>query len=194
MTDQHDPFERLAASHGRLRERLAELERAVGGSAVALGTVQEVLAFFERSVTRHEEDEERSLFPRLAGVAEVAGAITTLEAEHARQRELWSSLGELTRRAVSGGGSPALTHFEDDEVDDLRELVRHLVLSYEGHIRLEEEALFPVARRVLDGEARRAVADEMDARRDTSGRGGGRGGSGGRHADDNGGNRPPPVD
>ena len=160
MAEHRDPFERLETSHRRLRERLAELERAVGSSTdVGLDVVRNVLAFSERSVLRHEEDEEKSLFPRLSPIAELGGTLTTLHEEHARQRDLWASLSEIMRRVTQN-------HMEEDDAEDLRELVRHLVLSYEGHIRLEEESLFPAARRLLDDDARNEVAREMDARHD----------------------------
>lgn len=65
-------LERLDRCHRRLEERLRELVES--SAAIASGdasdehweVVEEVLAYLERAVVRHEEDEEASVFPRLA--------------------------------------------------------------------------------------------------------------------------------
>src|SRR4051812_22871089 len=99
--DRTDPFSMLRSSHRRLEERLAELAtaaRALDDPAqadAALGVCEDVLAYFGRAVTRHEDDEERSLFPRLAPFAELAPALAALATEHVEQHRLVAELGDL---------------------------------------------------------------------------------------------------
>ena len=96
---QVSPFVMLRSSHRRLEERLASLEeaaRSLGDPSSVAGAIAEcesVLAFFGRSVARHEEDEELSLFPRLARFTELSPVIATLNAEHEEQRRLAEDLG-----------------------------------------------------------------------------------------------------
>lgn len=155
-----DPFVMLRSSHQRLEERLAELAMAAdeGGEAareVALG----VLGFLERSVTRHERDEEESLFPRLAAVPALAALAARLQEEHRAHEALHAELG---RWAEAGEGR-------------LGDIVTRLLRAYREHAELEETQLFPAAEALLDGPQKVAMHAEMDARR---GRGGGGGGGG----------------
>ena len=99
--DADDPFAQLERCHRRLEERIAELARAPGDPDARARFFE----FLDRSIRRHEDDEEESLFPRLAGVAELAPVIASLRAEHraqvARQRALREATDEATRRARS---------------------------------------------------------------------------------------------
>jgi hemerythrin-like domain-containing protein len=146
-----DPFEQLLRSHRRLEERLEDLRRAAFdlGSphdAEARAFVDETLEWMERAVRRHEEDEERSLFPRLH--ADLAPLIARLSEEHRAQERLAATLAE-TR------GDRART----------MEAARLLSESYARHIRAEEDELFPAARAQLDAAALAAMHAEMQSRR-----------------------------
>lgn len=147
-----DAFGMLRNSHRRLRERLGELRAASEAplDAEARGTIDDVLGFFERAVARHEADEEASLFPRLAGVPELAVIAATLAEEHARQADLVEAVGYA---------------FDAHDDETLRRLVGELVASYESHLTIEDERLFPEAERHLDADARAAMLAEMDRRR-----------------------------
>jgi hemerythrin-like domain-containing protein len=158
-----DPFAQLERSHRRLEERLAELRQAAltGDVDAAFG----VLGFFERAVVRHEEDEERSLFPRLRGVAELEGVMAHLQAEHRQHEQLHARLRSLAEPWQ--GRAP-----EGDELATLGALAAELEAAYRAHINEEEKVLFPAARAALDADALVAIAAEMDARRPNRGQGG----------------------
>jgi hemerythrin-like domain-containing protein len=151
-----DPIAQLESSHRKLEERMAELARTPGDDQAR----EDFLGFVERSVRRHEEDEEESLFPRLAHVAELRAAIASLRDEHHAHVALHRALRDAKDDA---GAAEAL------------ELLRR---AYAKHVQLEESVLFPGARLALDRATLAEVMREMQARR---GRGpGGGGGGGGR--------------
>jgi hemerythrin-like domain-containing protein len=164
MRDLGDPFDQLRSSHRRLEERLDELgeaarKLAAGGPEAneAREIVDGLCGWFARSVGRHEEDEERSLFPRLKDEAALAPILASLTAEHREHERLHAKL-----RSAEPAALPAIADA--------------LYAAYRKHIDEEERALFPAAERLLDDEARRAMIEEMESRR---GRGGGQGGGGG---------------
>jgi hemerythrin-like domain-containing protein len=149
-----DAFEQLLRSHRRLEERLADLPRAAADlagerRADALAWLGETAAWMNRAVRRHEEDEERSLFPRLAGRPELDPLLVRLADEHRKQEALQARLARVAELPV----------------DEVQEIVRALVESYRAHIDEEEQQLFPAARALLDEAALTAMQAEMDARR-----------------------------
>jgi hemerythrin-like domain-containing protein len=158
---EDDPIAQLERSHRRLEERLAELR---GGDPDA---VLDAIAWFERSVTRHEEDEERSLFPRLAGEPALERTLRTLAVEHVAHRELHEKLRALAEPWP--GRAPTA-----EERAELTRLVAELDEAYRRHIALEERELFPAARR-LEADELAGIAAEMAARRPRGGGGHGRG-------------------
>jgi hemerythrin-like domain-containing protein len=163
--DGDDPFAQLERCHRRLEERLAAFARAPGDADERA----KLFDFLGRSIRRHEDDEEASLFPRLAAATELAPVIASLRKEHEIQNERQRAL-----REAKG---------EEETVRALRALDE----GYRAHIQEEEKTLFPAARRLLDAEGTRGLAREMQARRGHEGegrggrgRGGGGGGGGGR--------------
>jgi hemerythrin-like domain-containing protein len=153
-----DPFDRLLRSHRRLEERLRDLPLAAQDldgprRDEALAYVLETVAWMERAVKRHEDDEEKSLFPRLAGRAEVEALIARLSEEHRTHERLQEEL----RLAAP------------DDPDRARVLVRELQAAYATHIKEEETLLFPAARALLPPEVLAQIGAEMEARRDGDG-------------------------
>jgi hemerythrin-like domain-containing protein len=148
-----DPFDQLFRSHRRLEERLEDLRRAafdLSGShdVEAQRFIDETVEWMERSVRRHEEDEERSLFPRLAGNADLEPLVARLAEEHRAQERMHAQLAE-----ARGDRSRTM------------EPARLLGESYARHIRAEEDELFPAARKLLDAAAQAAMQAEMQSRR-----------------------------
>jgi hemerythrin-like domain-containing protein len=141
-----DPFEMLERCHRRLEDTLATL---VEPSRQAL---DEALEFIDHSVGRHEEDEERSLFPRLARVRTLAPLLDRLTVQHRDQSAAVEELRALLAAAVL------------DE-PRMREVVARLRAAYADHIALEERELFPAARIALTDDDISGLAGEMDARR-----------------------------
>lgn len=175
-----DPFEQLERSHRRLEERLDDLAAAARAAketgradAYQLDGVREVVGFFARAVRRHEDDEEKSLFPRLADREPLRASIEKLAREHAEHEALHAALDRVVG-VLEGAPEDATA------IEELDRLSRALTAAYRAHIEEEEKALFPAAREALDASAREAMAREMDERRRLSGGGGrGRGGGGG---------------
>src|SRR3954469_19594258 len=102
------PFAMLRSSHRRLEDRLLDLEAAAEDiddpelSPAALEACESVISFFGRQVARHEEDEERSLFPRLGGFPELASVLAALAEEHEEQRQLAMDLGAAVEDVSRG--------------------------------------------------------------------------------------------
>jgi len=153
-TGDLDPFEQLLRSHRRLEERLTDLPVAAKDldgprRAEALAYIEDTLAWMGRAVRRHEEDEERSLFPRLRGRPELDALINKLAGEHQLHEQLQAELGAVAATDAARA----------------RALVDELTAVYATHIREEETELFPGARTVLLPEELAAICTEMDARR-----------------------------
>ena len=61
----------------------------------------DVVAYFERSVARHEEDEERSLFPRLAPLGH-GPLMAQLERAHRDHERMQREIADLARSLERG--------------------------------------------------------------------------------------------
>jgi hemerythrin-like domain-containing protein len=143
---RRDPFEMLERCHRRLEETLEMLRTPTRQS------LDEALAFIDRAVRRHEDDEEQSLFPRLSRVPQLAGLLDRLTVQHRDQTALVDEL-----RAQLAAATP------DDA--QLRDIVARLDAAYRQHINIEERELFPAAKAALDADDLGGMASEMDARR-----------------------------
>lgn len=143
-----DPFEQLERCHRRLEEACDALGPAT--ETADRSTIEDVARFLNRQIRRHEDDEDHSLFPRLAEREELKEFLVRLRGEHAKHLA-------LQERLHSALASEAWS--------DLRAISDELVRAYRDHIELEEREVFPVARRVLDASALAAMREEMNARR-----------------------------
>lgn len=152
MRDRSDPFAQLERSHRRLEERLDDLVRAGDDPAI----LRDVAAFFARAVRRHEDDEERSLFPRLAGRPELATVLERLAREHRDHEALHAKLDDVVRMLDAGEAAPLR------EVEALSDA---LVRAYRVHIDDEEREVFPAARAILGAPELEAMVREMQERR-----------------------------
>ncbi len=162
-----DPIGMLKDCHRRIEHFLHILcvvvERARGRELTAEETeaVEAALQYFRVGGQRHNADEEESLFPRLR--AECASGeldeIGGLESDHQRANELHAAVENLYRKWIASG-----TLTTQNEVR-LRAITDQLRLLYEGHIKVEEETVFPRAAQVLRGEAIEAIGEEFRARR-----------------------------
>ncbi|MGK3991811.1 hemerythrin domain-containing protein [Sorangium sp. So ce1024] len=164
--DRIDPLEKLAAAHRSLEENLNDLARAARalsdprGRAAALEGLSSVIAYFERSINRHQEDEERSLFPRLAVLEAIAPTLERLRQEHkAHQRAI-----DALRAAIERDGGAAAAEV-------LPQLIEELRAAYHRHVTCEEQEVFPAARRFLQPSAMQGIMHEMETRRGRGGHG-----------------------
>ncbi len=152
------PLAQLERSHRRLEEACDAL--AVAATDRDIETASDVCSFFARQVRRHEEDEERSLFPRLEAAqpsAEVRAAMERLSAEHREHEALHRRLED----AVAG-------RFDGNVWTEIAKVADLVTRAYRAHIDEEEKVLFPAARSLLGPSDLEAMQDEMDARRGRS--------------------------
>jgi hemerythrin-like domain-containing protein len=136
-SDETDPFARLERTHRRIEERLAALEAGEADAA-------DVIEWLDRSAARHHDDEERSLFPRLAADAAFATILAALGDEH-------RALDAATRALAASPADPTLAA----RLNDL----------YRAHIDREERELFPRARAALTAVVIEEIGREMIGRR-----------------------------
>ncbi|MGB3066911.1 MAG: hemerythrin domain-containing protein [Ottowia sp.] len=163
------PFEMLEACHERVQRSLGLLERllahidANGHDASSRSAAADVLRYFDIAAPHHHEDEERHVFPALAGSQDdrIHEAVARLKSDHARMDFLWARLRRV------------LLAWRDDQPAPLptaadRALVRDFALCYADHIPLEETLVYPAARALFDAGRLTAIGEEMASRRRAS--------------------------
>lgn len=154
------PLVRLDRSHRRLEERLQELAASVeaisrdSSNTGEWSTVADVLAHLQRAVVRHEEDEEESVFPRLAVHPAMRPLLSRLRGDHESQRKLVSALDALVQ-----------DHSAAEAVPRLQRVSAALNTSYLDHIKREDRELLPAITRHISAEGQAEMAIEMAERR-----------------------------
>jgi hemerythrin-like domain-containing protein len=123
------------------------------------------LKYFQEAAPKHTADEEASLFPRLRKLddAELQAALTQLdhlEEDHRAADKLHAMVDRLGRKYLATG------KLDGEDVKQFRESVAGLRAIYEPHIRLEDEVVFPLAKRVLAEKDKAEIAGEMAGRRE----------------------------
>jgi len=163
-----DPIGMLKDCHRRIEQFLHVLclvvERAPGRPLTGEedAAVQSALQYFRGGGQRHTADEEESLFPRMRAERATAGAlkeIEALEAEHREADDLHHAVERLYETWTSGR-----TLSSEDE-DRLRVATQRLRRLYEGHIKIEENLVFPRAAESLDAQTIAAMGEEFRQRR-----------------------------
>jgi hemerythrin-like domain-containing protein len=164
------PLALLQDCHRRIEHFLGVLLRVVevseGGVLSEEGrrALEMALRYFKEAAPRHTRDEEESLFPRLrqCGTAEVHAALArveALQADHVRADAWHAEVDAIGGRWLAQGQLPA------DELGILRTRLEALRALYRGHIRVEDEEIFPLAGKALTAEQLAAIGQEMKARR-----------------------------
>lgn len=158
-----DAIDFLLECHARIR-RFCELARNVAAADETVppnevaDATRRLLRYFGESLPMHALDEDRTLTPRLLPVAplELAEALERQARDHVESDGILTELQPMWE---------ALSHVR--EVDRVRqaELALALQQHFDAHLRLEEEVIFPAARRLLSPEAIIEVGAEMRARR-----------------------------
>jgi hemerythrin-like domain-containing protein len=156
-----DPLGLLAACHRRIERQLATLARLQrhlpenGCDAGARAAARAILRYFDTAAPNHHTDEEQSLFPRVAALTQQADALLgELEREHARLADNWRKLRPLLA-SIAAGRRATLPPRQVIDVAG----------TYRAHIAKEESRLLPLAERIFDAPALKAIGDEMAARR-----------------------------
>jgi hemerythrin-like domain-containing protein len=128
------------------------------------GQVREVAAqvhrYFTVALRVHEEDEERSLFPRLlARVPSLAQTIRSLREAHEAHAVRVGALVALCQELQTWPERfPVLR-------EEVAQAAAALAEAWQVHLTTEETELFPSARTMLTAEDRAAIREEMRARR-----------------------------
>lgn len=163
-----DPIGMLKDCHRRIEQFLHVLclvvERAPGRPLTdeEAGAVKSALNYFRVGGQRHTADEEQSLFPRMRAEQKTASAlekIEALESDHREADDLHAAVEKLYTSWLEGR---ALT---EDELRNLRASTERLKQLYEGHIRIEENLVFPSAAQGLDRTTIAQIGEEFRARR-----------------------------
>ncbi len=177
-----DPLRFLSECHGRIRLRLATFRETAaalrGATSIPRHAVEAALLFFHTSGAAHTVDEEESLFPRLRSRLRETGedeGLATLEGLEAEHRLHEATLARLERglRALDpalgdGDGlpdpdAPPLAAGTAEAIE-VAAALEAMVEQYEAHIPLEDDYLFPLARRALAAAEQEAIAIEMRRR------------------------------
>ena len=165
------PFGPLSEGHRRIEgllSRLLSVADGRRGGALAEPDREALTAglhYFRTVLPRHSADEEQSLFPRLRASddSQAKAAIQMverLEADHRVAEDHHDAVDALGGRWLREGTLSA---------GDARALREHLVALerlYRRHIAVEDQELFPIARRVLTAAELGAIGHEIAARRD----------------------------
>ena len=154
------PFEMLAACHERVERMLGLLERldahlpAHGADHQAQEAARDVMRYFDQAAPQHHEDEERHVLPALRAAGQEALA-ERLRLDHLEMGAAWQALRAALAR-IGAGQWPAGTRLEP---------VAAFAALYRAHVAREDGEAFPLAAARLHEAARRAMGEEMAARR-----------------------------
>lgn len=167
--DFSDPTGLLSDCHRRIEMFLGSLEAVARIIDRPLTeetgrTLDLALRYFRESAPRHNADEEESLFPRMRRIQDrriepALAKLEGLEKDHRWAAPLHAEIDRLGRMLLSG------KKLTEAEVAGFRRAVSDLAAMYREHIRVEDEAVFPVAAMLLPSADREAIGREMAARR-----------------------------
>ena len=169
-SDFRDPLGLLSNCHRRIERFLAGLI-AISEQAERnrldedrRQQLEVALRYFREAAPKHTLDEEESLFPRLQAhqTEETDTALALLERLHSDHVE-----ADIQHRKVDELGLAWLAEgsLSPNDARLLVSLLKGLSTTYEKHIAVEDNELFPLAGRVLGREELEAVGREMAARR-----------------------------
>jgi hemerythrin-like domain-containing protein len=169
-SDFSNPLGLLGDCHRRIEQFLGVLIKVTSQARGARlnedqrNGLQVALRYFREAAPKHTRDEEESLFPRmLASTDERArSAKSLLEGLHDDHE-----LADVAHAEVEALGSRWLSEgvLSSESTDRLSELLGRLRSTYEKHIAVEDNDVFPLAGRILSGTDLAAVGREMAARR-----------------------------
>lgn len=164
VPDFDRPIEALYICHDNILRRI-ELMDAMAEEILCEGRLafqyqmerwREIFSFFEHSVGNHTRDEEAGLFPMLEGKLPEEVALLHGDHERAAQLEFW--LSQTFNRFSEG-------MVEMEALIEFARRARELAHFYRIHIGVENEVLFPAARRLLTEEQMQALGAMMRSHR-----------------------------
>lgn len=168
--DFSEPTGLLSDCHRRMEMFLGSLQRVAEVIDSPLtnevrAVLETALRYFKEAAPKHTADEEESLFPRLRqihshDVESALAALGALEDEHRWTDALHDEVHALGLQCLDQGCLPL------PEAGRFRQAVSDLVVIYDEHIRIEDDVVFPAAKRALSGPQKSAIANEMAFRRE----------------------------
>ena len=119
------------------------------------------LLYFSEAAPKHTLDEEESLFPRLRASLSSADLVLLdkLHSDHLDVDTNHQRIDRLGRKWLIDGS------LSQSDIEMLTGLLQDLAITYEEHIRVEDEEIFPLAKKTLSRAEMDAIASEMMARR-----------------------------
>ena len=161
-----DPLGMLQDCHRRIEHFLNVLSTVAGrarGRALDVDestAVEDALHYFRVGGSRHTDDEELSLFPRLSAHADAPDrTMNNLQDEHQRAQGLHYVIDRLFAIWMN---DRTLKKELEQQLDSAMAQLEQL---YAGHIEVEERILFPAAAKLLSREELVAIGDEFRRRR-----------------------------
>ena len=161
-----DPLGMLQDCHRRIERFLKVLvtvtSRARGRALDSDETeaVQSALHYFRVGGSRHTDDEEESLFPRLSTHPDSPGeTMNDLENEHQRAQGLHYLVDRLFMTWLNS------RTLKSEHEEQLASAMSQLEQLYARHIEVEERILFPAAAKLLSREELSAIGEEFRRRR-----------------------------
>ncbi|HXU35220.1 MAG TPA: hemerythrin domain-containing protein [Blastocatellia bacterium] len=171
-SDFSNPLGLLSDCHRRIEQFLGVLievtDQAWGAelSDDQRNGLEVALKYFREATPKHTSDEEESLFPRMIESSDerARSAISRLDELHADHEK-----ADAVHAEVETLGSQWLSEgvVSSESIDRLRGLLEQLQSTYEKHIAVEDNEIFPLAGQILSGADIAAVGQEMAARRAT---------------------------
>ena len=164
-----DPTGLLTDCHRRVEMFMASLMAVAQLCEIDLSdevrhSLELALRYFREAAHKHTADEEQSLFPRLRAIdnpeLKVAlGALDGLEEDHRWAEPLHRLVNELGTQCLRAG------KLSSPDADQFRGATQRLYEMYQRHIEVEEQVVFPIAKKVLSPELKAEMAKEMESRR-----------------------------
>ena len=169
-SDFTNPLGMLSDCHRRIERFLGvlvELARQPGGAQLNdehRAALAASLRYFRDAAPKHTLDEEESLFPRLRASGDeraraALARLDTLHEDHLAAERLHREADALGLRWLADG------RLTPEDSARLLAVLETLRATYQGHIRAEDEELFPLAGAVLAAQELEAIGREMAARR-----------------------------
>jgi hemerythrin-like domain-containing protein len=161
-----DPVGLMIACHRRIERFLAvlvDLAMRVHGNALTdgeSGAIETALRYFRDAAPHHTADEESGLFPNLEqAYGGSVSYLSDLERDHRRAERLHSTVDRLGLIWLKHGT------LDDSNVKKVQSALAELSALYREHIRIEEEHVFPFARRALSRQVLERIGRDMASRR-----------------------------
>jgi hemerythrin-like domain-containing protein len=164
-----DPTGLLSDCHRRVEMFIGSLKAVAETAGRELTdesrrALESSLRYFREAAPKHTADEEESLFPRLRKINDeqlrtALKRLDELELDHRWAEPLHAQADKLGQRYLYEG------RLSDSDASAFRTTVQRLHDMYQRHIAIEDQQVFPVARKVLTKELSAQIAKEMEARR-----------------------------